>query len=250
MAKKIILFILSYFVWIGLLGFVGMNYLNTALTGKTSPFNGTTGPLVAIIGIMIVFAAPVILFLIWFYHTPKWEKDLQVTGTSAQADVLEVTNTGVYTGSRYNGTPWLRVKLRVRPSGDMPFEITLEKSADKLMGIYEGAMVNVKYDPDNKKHVVLVKPDNQHVNGVGFTGSINGRPTVINMRSGNVPAEYADLINTALNQMGQQGKVIVNGRSEGSDLTAQLTELATLHKNGELSDAEYEAAKKKVLASL
>jgi hypothetical protein len=249
MARKIIVFILGYFVWVGLLVFVGMDYLNKALIGKSSPFGIVSGLPVMIIGSMILFGAPIIIFLIFFFRTPKWEKDLQVNGTSAQADVLEVTNTGVYTGSRYNGTPWLRVKLRVRPSGDAPFEYTLEKSADKLMGVYEGATVNVKYDPDNKKHVVLVKPEGQFVKGVGFNG-FSGRPTVINMQSGNIPPQYADLINNALNQAGQQGKVVVNGQGASGNLTAQLTELATLHQNGALSDAEYEAAKKKILSSL
>jgi len=218
LAKKIVLFIVAYIIWIGLIGLVGMNYLNTALADKVSPFNETTGPLVFLIGALIVFAGPIVAFMIWFYHTPKWEKDLQVSGTPASALVLEVKDTGVRTGgsrSRGTGTPWLAVKLQVQPGSEAPFQVMLEKSATHLFNVRQGAMVNVKYDPNNKKHVVVVQPDNQFANAAGVTYTPNELSDFFNMKSKN--------------------------------MTQDLLELVTLHKRGELTDAEFEAAKKKLL---
>jgi hypothetical protein len=156
-----------------------------------------------------------VIFLLWFYHTPKWEKDLQISGTLAPALVLEVSDTGVRTGgsrSRNSGTPWWRVKLQVRPAGDAPFEVTMEKPATKLFGARQGSTINVKYDPDNKKHVVIVQPESQSFNVSGFTYSSSNRSTA------------------------------------GRDTAQLLLELVTLHQKGELTDAEFEAAKKKILA--
>jgi len=212
MAKKIVLFILGYFVWVGLIGFVGMNTLNTALAGKSSPFTDTTGPIIFLIGALIVFGGPIVIFLLWFYHTPKWEKDVQATGTLAQALVLDVKNTGVYTGSRYNGTPWWRVTLQVKPTSDMPFEVVLEKPADQFFMVHQGGTINIKYDPNNKKHVVLVKPEVQFASSTGFT--------------------YSN----------------INKQTSGGNVAQQLIELAALHQQGELTDLEFEAAKKKLFS--
>ena len=217
MAKKIVLFILGYFVWIGLILFVGMNYLDAALADKRSPFNATTGPLVFIIGAIIVFGAPIVIFLLWFYHAPQWEKDLQASGTLAAAVVVEVKDTGVRTGSRYNGTPWLRVTLQVQPTSDMPFEVVLEKSANQLFGVRRDSKINVKYDPNNKKHVVIVQPESQSAQATGFAYATSN---VIYTQNGPVPRR---------------------------DMAQQLLELVKLHQEGELSDAEFEAAKKKLL---
>ena len=208
MAKKIVLFIVGYLVWISLITFVGINSINTSLVDKPSPFNDTTGPIVLIIGALIVFGAPIVIFLLWFYHTPKWEKEVQATGTLAPAVVLEVKNTGVYTGSRYNGMPWWRVKLQVQPTADMQFEVVLEKPSDQFFMMRQGSKINVKYDPNNKKHVVLVQPESQFANTAGFAYSTVERPTVINMQNGNIPPDFAQLINNALHQAGQQGPIV------------------------------------------
>ncbi len=248
MAKKIVLFILGYFAWIGVIGFVGMNTLDTLFADKTSPFTATTGPIVFIIAALIVFGGPIVIFMFWFYHTPKWEKDIQTTGTLAQALVVDVKNTGVYTGSRYNGTPWWRVTLQVKPTSDSSFEVVLEKSADQFFMVHQGSTINVKYDPNNKKHVVLVKPETQFGNNTGFASPSVKTPTVINMQNGNIPPEFAQLINNALHQVGQQGNVVGNKQTSGGNVAQQLIELATLHKQGELTDTEFEAAKKKLFS--
>ena len=218
MAKKIVLFILGYFVWVGLILFVAMNTLDSALADKSSPFNATTGPLVFLVGALVVFGAPIVLFMLWFYHTPKWEKELQESGKLAPAVVLEVKDTGVRTGSRYSGTPWLRVKLQVQPSGDMPFEVVMEKSGNQLFGVRQGSNINVKYDPDNKKHVVIVQAEGQFAPSAGFT------------------QWPANVIYTQ------------NGPTPRRDVAQQLLEMVKLHQQGQLSDSEFETAKKKLLA--
>ncbi|MBA3869238.1 MAG: SHOCT domain-containing protein [Anaerolineae bacterium] len=221
MAKKIVIFILGYFVWLGLVMFVGMNFLNSALTDKVSPFNDTTGPIVFLIGALIIFGGPIVIFLLWFYHTPKWEKDLQISGTLAKAVVLEVKDTGIRTGgsrARNSGTPWWRVKLQVQPAGDSPFEVVMEKSANKLFMVQQGNTINVKYDPNNKKHVVIIQPEGQSFSASGFS----------------YPTSNASYMQ--------------NGSQSRRDTTQQLLELVTLHQKGELTDVEFEAAKKKILA--
>ena len=114
--------------------------------------------------------------------------------------------------------------------------------------VRQGSTINVKYDPNNKKHVVLVKPEVQFTSSTGFASSSIKTPTIINMQNGNIPPDLAQIIDNALHQVAQQGNVVVNKQSSGGNTAQQLIELATLHKQGELTDSEFEAAKKKLFS--
>ena len=109
-----------------------------------------------------------------------------------------------------------------KASGPVEFVYGVGHVADltfgQLLMVRQGSQINVKYDPDNMKHVVILQPDSQSVNVTGF-----GYPTstVIHM---------------------------ANGQPSGSTIAHQVIELAVLHQRGELSDAEFEAAKKKLFS--
>jgi hypothetical protein len=220
MAKKIVAFVIGYMVLVGLFMY-GTNSFIKPFPGPFSSLNFINNPMLFMVGIMVVFVAPILLFLYWFYHTPKWEKDLQVTGIMATARVLEMKYAGFSTGSKYNSTPWYRVKLQVQPSGDAPFEFVMEKSSAKLRGVYEGSTIHVKYDPNNKKHVVIAQA------------------------SADSSSAFASFSYTAAPVIQMSGRKV-----SGSTLTQQLTDLSGMHQRGELTDEEFEAMKKQLLSEM
>jgi len=72
----------------------------------------------------------------------------------------------------------------------------------------------VKYDPNNKQHVVILSESDN-------------------------ASSYAATPSSA--------KAYASG-SPGAEMARNLAELSHLHKSGELSDSEFEAAKKKLLS--
>ena len=82
-------------------------------------------------------------------------KTLLSTGTEAPAQVLEVIDTG----SRFNASPLVRVKLEVRPTEGEPFpaEAVMVLSAVDLQKVQPGVVVTVRYDPGDPSRVAIVR---------------------------------------------------------------------------------------------
>lgn len=110
------------------------------------------------------------------------------------------------------------MQLHFEPPGEPPFEVKQERRISLFVGqggVGEGARVQVKYDTANKQHVVIL-------------GDSDTTPSPVPARRSGSAAAYET-------------------ESPGAALARNLTDLSHLHKSGELRDAEFEAAKKKLL---
>ena len=200
---KVVVFILLYIVWV-MVALAGSFGIFTTSDGNVSFF--------AIIIYLVLIMIPVWLFTKWFNGTPAWVKKVEAEGKQAPATILSVKDTGMLINRTIEV---IRVKLRVEPPNDAPFEVSQEKRISFLTGLggySAGAHVKVKYDPDNKNHVVILGESDT-------TPDYQARPS----------SASAEVFNA------------------NSDVTHNLAELSKLHKSGELSDSEYAAAKKKLL---
>jgi Short C-terminal domain len=196
---KALIFVALYVVWV--------------IVASSVAFKGRSDPgFVPIIGYMVAIMVPMGLFLWWFAAVPGWVKKVEADGQPAEATILSVKNTGVVIN---NTVAVVKLRLRVEPPNEAPFEINQEKEISMLTGLggyTPGAHLRVKYDPANKNHLVIL--------GEGDTASDDhARPS---------PAH-------------------AQASSSGSNVADKLEELSKLHKSGELTDSEYSAAKKKVL---
>jgi hypothetical protein len=205
MMKKVYIFILLYCAWV-----VAASYIAFGVcTACTSP-----GPLewLAIVGYLVAIMIPVWVFIKWLNAGPRWMKQVEADGIQATATILSVKNTGVVIN---NTVALVKLQLRVEPSNEAPFEISQEKQISMITGLGRysaGAHVKVKYDPDNKNHVIIVSDEAS-------------------------PSDYH----------ATPGSAVAETINSGSDVTQDLAELSKLHHSGELSDSEFAAAKKKLL---
>jgi hypothetical protein len=96
-------------------------------------------------------------------NTPKagWIEGVQGTGESATATVLakpdavtEMGKVGHYSGH----DPWIDADVRVAATSEPPFEAKAKIPLSTAMGglVEAGSKVNVRYDPENHDHVVVV----------------------------------------------------------------------------------------------
>ncbi len=154
---------------------------------------------------------PVWLFIKWLTAVPGWMKKVEAEGKQATATILSVKNTGTVIN---NTVALVKLHLRVEPPDEAPFEVSQEKEVSMITGLrgYDpGTHVKVKYDPNNKHHFII--------------------------SDANLPAGHRATPSSA----------VPKAFHSRSDLTKKLAELSKLHKSGELSDAEFAAAKKKLL---
>jgi len=196
---KVILFIILYIVWV-MVALAASFGIFTTPDGNVSIF--------AIIIYLILIMVPVWLFTKWFNGTPAWAKKVEAEGKQAPATILSVKDTGMLINRTIEV---IRLNLRVEPPDDAPFEVSQERRISLFSGLgsySEGARVQVKYDPNNKHHVVILSDT-----------AYTSRP--------------------AAKSFGTE--------SPGAEMARSLAELSHLHKSGELSDSEFEAAKKKLL---
>jgi hypothetical protein len=241
MARKVVLFVLFYFIWI----FAIIGGLAPLLdSAKLSPSGGSSQASLVGFGIMITASAPIFIFLLFFFRTPKWEKEVQETGKIAPAQVIDLRSTGVGTGSRYNPTMYYRLELQVQPPGEEPFKAVLEKPLDAFGAARPGAIIQVKYDPNNKHHVVIPK-ETMSIASYTPTGR---RPVVITAQGGNASQDLMQFVEAAMSQVEQQASSLGRGADNSAGVAQQLMNLSEMHKRGELTDSEFEAAKKKLLA--
>ena len=204
MIKKYLIFIPLLCVWVVVGVYIAFGLCRACLE---------PGPLewLAFILYLASVVIPVWLFSKWLTAVPGWIKKVEAQGKQATATILSVKNTGVVIN---NTIAVVKLQLRVEPPDEAPFEVSQEKEVSMITGLrgYDpGTMVKVKYDPNNKHHLII-----SHAN---------------------LPADHRATPSSAVPEA-------FNSRS---DVTEKLAELSKLHKSGELSDTEFAAAKKKLL---
>src|SRR5579859_3448145 len=150
MLKKVLVFMVLYIVWIMVALFV---MISLFMNQETSTLN----PLGCVFYAALIMP-PIWLFQKWVNAAPRWEKKVETKGVQAPATIVSVKDTGMVIN---NTISVIRLRLRVEPPGETPFEVSQEKEISLLSGLsgygyYEGAHVQVKYDPANRKHVAIL----------------------------------------------------------------------------------------------
>lgn len=207
MIIKVIVFVVLYCVWV-MVALAGVSSVLVNSEGYLNPLG-----LVLYIALIMV---PIWLFNKWFNGVPSWVAKVRAEGKQAPATILSVKETGMIINRTIDV---VKVQLLVEPSGEPPFEVKQERRISLFSGfggLREGAHVQVKYDPNNKQHVVIMDDADSPLN---FALASKSSST----------ASYGT-------------------ESPGSAMARNLAELSHLHKSGELSDAEFETAKKKLLS--
>lgn len=205
MIKKILIFIPLYCVWVAAASYSIFGLCSACLD---------PGPLqlLSIALYLVIIMIPAWLFIKWVNAVPRWVKKVQADGKQATATILSVKDTGMVIN---NTVALVKLQLRVEPPDEAPFEISQEKQISMITGLggySAGAQVMVKYDPDNKQHIII------------SDAALPARDR--ESSSSTVPETF----------------------NAKPDISQKLEELSKLHKSGELSDSEFAAAKKKLLS--
>jgi hypothetical protein len=206
MRNNLLRFVAFYLVWAVIVVAIFIYTLNNLIqTANRAPFGADiTGAFFVPFAVMFGgLGIPWILFGILMSRKPGWTKEVLADGRQAPATVLSISDTGISQG---RSTFFVTLRLQVQPADDVPFEANLETRVSRVDVPRIGDTFLVKYDPDNKAHILL-------------------------LRQSDSDAAYGMM------------------PSSGTDIVQELAKLAELHKNGDISDTEYDAAKKKLLAS-
>jgi Short C-terminal domain len=193
-------------------------------------------------------------------------------GTVAWATVLEAddqwqsaSGTGAYPS---HVTDHVKVTVRVEPDGGEPFEQTFHQAFPGLTPHRE-CTCKVIYDPQDHAKIAVLDGS---IAPPGFShekaerSAARRAEAIEAVRSGHL-TEYIEKQKAEAMQLAAAGgaRIVIDGQplvlggagqapapapSEQSDPADQLAKLAELHSKGVLTDAEFAAAKAKVLASM
>lgn len=221
MKVKILLFILFYFVWVLVALAISFGLFTVGQPAGVIP-------LPAIIVYIVAIMVPIWFFTRWLNAPPGWTKKVMEEGKTARATVTSVGGGGF----RVNGRIVWTIKMRVERLGEEPFEAKLEKMS-WLPTMSEGEQVQVKYDPDHRSHVVIL-------NDAGAAGQMSSG------RYASSRSTSRATLDPELEELMRMEEKARSGAS-GTNISDELSKLAQLHKSGDLTDAEFESAKKKLL---
>jgi len=182
-------------------------------------------------------------------------------GTVAWATVLEgkekwasASGTNTYMPNKI--TDHMRLKLRVEPDGEPPFEAEFSQAFSGNVP-FTGWQCKVVYDPRDRTRIAVIEDS---VTPPGLTHEQADRATAKRaevmdaVNSGHL-AEYieAQKAKALSGQLGGtvivDGKLVSGGNQPQPSVVDQLAKLADLRDRGALTDAEFEAQKAKLLAS-
>ena len=172
-------------------------------------------------------------------------KRLEKKGRTAPATVLDIAGWGPTIthgeGPSTERELALKATLRVEPPGEAPFEVTRKLRFPKQAVPEKGGTVNVIYDPDNHDEVMLeelVIPEAALGAGIQGTGLGSGRrldqPAQQEMMQ--EAQAWLDAFNPGASAQGAPG-----------DPVEELARLSRMKEQGELTEAEFEAEKAKLL---
>lgn len=86
---------------------------------------------------------------------PLWVKQVMQSGAEARAIIIE-NNAMKGIGGYKGGDIWLDLPVRVLPANESAFEAQMKCRLTQTMMLRDGNEVSVRYDPSNKKRVVLM----------------------------------------------------------------------------------------------
>ena len=107
------------------------------------------------------------MFKMIFGLTPGWIKNVEKNGKTAVAVVISDPQEVLKGVAGYQGKDgWIDVQARGEPADDAPFEAGMKcKLSQAIFGMLAiGMKVNVRYDPQDKKRVLLVDDANTLLN--------------------------------------------------------------------------------------
>jgi len=173
----------------------------------------------------------------------RLREELLAHGKTAPAELLEFKSRpwSVKRPGELGAFSIYRMKLRVSPPGELPFEveITDQWRADHL--IYEprvGERVSVLYSPEDHSKVVLGGPP--------LGGSAKGGTDMGSQASGGMDDELAQLAALDAEER-QDSPPPPAAPAAGPGRLDQLQQLADLHERGVLNDDEFAAEKARIL---
>jgi hypothetical protein len=192
----------------------------------------------------------------------RTRKKLEAHGRSASAVVLEISEKGM---SVTNGNDSivantevvLKTRLRVEPDGEPAFEVHQRFRFPQLSVPGVGAHVSVRYDPDDHDDIML---DDSEAAVLATMSSrtgldVGGLMSTIRDTKAEHPGDRQAMQQALLASFGQGTAVFASpltmpgaAAAPGADSASQLERLAELHASGALTDAEFSAAKTRILA--
>ena len=99
-----------------------------------------------------------------FSVSPRWLKDVEKNGKLALAEVLSDTQQILKGVAGYQGRDgWIDVEVEVFPPDEIQFKAKMKTHLSTALGgmLAPGLRVNVRYDPKERQHVLLVDDVNK-----------------------------------------------------------------------------------------
>jgi hypothetical protein len=201
-------------------------------------------------------------------HNKRLERKLRDGGARAWATVQEseqqwasTGGTNVAPGQAGSMTIHQKLKLRVEPDGEQPFEVTVKQVYNDTHGPHipqEGWSVKVLYDPTDHSKLVIdmeamaVRPGVDRDEAVARHERALARmqdPDAWRQRAADMQAQAAEQIQNAQAMRDAMAGAVPQsqGAPPGPDVADELTKLARLRDRGVLTDAEFEVQKAKLL---
>jgi hypothetical protein len=200
-------------------------------------------------------------------HNKRLEQKLKEHGGKrAWATVLESEQQWASTGGANTApgqagsfTIHQKLKLRVEPDGEPPFEVTVKQVFNDVHGQHiphEGWSVTVTYDPDDHSKAVI-DMDKQFIRpGVDREAAVERHERVMQLRDPAARQRYVEEMQArAAAQVQTSQEMVAKALAAAQagppriDVADELTKLAALRDRGVLSDAEFEAQKAKLLSA-
>lgn len=194
---------------------------------------------------------------------------LRASGETAEATILRLQETGV----RVNRQPRVKITLSVRPSMRPAYEAVTHKliSYFEISHYQPGAVMEVKFDPNNPQSVVILGPkasawggafaggatpnvttaQTYIVNGQAYS-SLDQLPPEARQALGSVSGLLGDANQNGIPDMMESAmssaQVINMGATE--DRVKKLAELKTMLDQGLITALEYETKKNEILSRM
>jgi hypothetical protein len=178
----------------------------------------------------------------------KLKKELQESGTRANATIIEIAEKGMAVtrgaeGVVANTEIALKTHLRVQPENEPEFEVKKRFSFPQMAVPSAGQTVPVLYDSqDHDKIIVDYSPEAQQDAALSAAGIDAGQIGQLMQQAQQMQAQAGQMPGG----MGQMPGMAPAAQPQ-ADPVAQLEKLAKLKESGALTDAEFEAEKAKII---
>src|SRR5579859_1360382 len=146
---------LLYIIWVLVTLAALFFFLNTTAVGdaETGREFSSLAFVVGTIVYIVLILLPLRIFGQWFKFVPPWKTTIFTDGKQATATVLNARGTR---NVLYPNPNRFLLRLQVQPPAESPFEVSLVKKVYTFENYHEGESVQVRYDPNNKNHVIIV----------------------------------------------------------------------------------------------